>query len=423
MARSYRSLFALLLILFIALIPVLSGCDDYLEERFKKAQEGFSKVEIQKLSAEAWDLYESKEYEEALSKVEAALILDPNNTSNKGLRKLIEKAIEEKKTPDPKKQAESLAGEAYTLYESGKYEEALSKTKEAINLDGSNWQYKLLRKQIEAALLPKTEPEVKMDPKLEPEVAKKAPPPTPKLITSTSNRSTKSEGSYAGEKKTITIKGIDYTFAWCPPGSFEMGEYRFEKHNVRISKGFWMLEHEVTQEMYESLMGKNPSDFKGANLPVEYVTWNDAKEFCEKLSGLSGYKCYLPTEAQWEYACRAGTIEEYGGSGDLDEMGWYRDNSGKRTHEVKTKKANEWGLYDMHGNVFEWCSDWYDKDYYKNSPTTDPQGPESDSGRVFRGGSWYDDAGSCRSFYRFCIDPEFWIRYLGFRFALSLSEE
>ncbi|MDO5579551.1 MAG: formylglycine-generating enzyme family protein [Planctomycetia bacterium] len=240
----------------------------------------------------------------------------------------------------------------------------------------------------------------------------------------------------ADQKLTIEIKGIDYTFCWCPPGSFKMGNPESENgrssseilHIVRISRGFLMLETPVTQEMYESLMGTNPSYFSSAGegkdqvsgsaakYPVEQVSWYNAKDFCEKWSELSRYKCCLPTEAQWEY----------GGSGILDEMGWYGGNSGYRTYgtyEVKTKKANAWGLYDMHGNVWEWCSDLYDGVYYKNSPTTDPTGPSSGSDRVNRGGGWCYNAKYCRSAYRGSNSPTGCYGSVGFRLALSSLEE
>ena len=183
-----------------------------------------------------------------------------------------------------------------------------------------------------------------------------------------------------------------------------------------------MLETEVTQEMWESVMGDNPSYNKGTNLPVEDVSWEDCQEYIKKLNqtgGIpSGYKLSLPTEAQWEYACRAGSTGAYGGTGDLDEMGWYYDNSGGETHEVRGKKPNAWGLYDMHGNVWEWCQDWYDYGYYEKSPDQDPPGPGSGSSRVYRGGSWYSNARDCRSAIRSRYAPGYRGSLLGLRLAL-----
>ena len=176
------------------------------------------------------------------------------------------------------------------------------------------------------------------------------------------------------------------------------------RHQVVISKDFQMLEFEVTQAQWEAVMGNNPSSFSGDNNPVESVSWHDCQSFISKLNELdSDYTYRLPTEAEWEYACRAGSDTTYShgnDSGQLGEYAWYDDNSNSRTHPVGEKKPNAWDLYDMHGNVWEWCQDWYDGDYYDNSPGTDPQGPNSGSYRVIRGGGWRNDAGYCRSAFR-----------------------
>ena len=173
--------------------------------------------------------------------------------------------------------------------------------------------------------------------------------------------------------------------------------------------------YEVTQEQYEKVMRKNPSGFKGAKNPVEQVSRNDASEFCRKLSAQSGVEVRLPTEAEWEYACRAGTTTAYSFGDDgkvLHRYGNYRDRSntdqlpwqGKaygdghdKTAPVASFLPNAWGLHDMHGNVWEWCQDWYDKDYYDKSPASDPPGPRSASYRVLRGGSWDLNPAFCRS--------------------------
>jgi hypothetical protein len=178
-----------------------------------------------------------------------------------------------------------------------------------------------------------------------------------------------------------------------PDGSFSIGVY------------------EVTQKQYEAVMGSNPSRCKGANNPVDNVSWYEAVAFCAKLSSLraevaAGRIYRLPTEAEWEYACRAGTTTEYSFGDDERDLGkyeWFKDNSGDTTHAVGEKLPNGWGLYDMHGNVWEWCSD------------------EEGSDRVFRGGSWSSSAGNCRSAYRFNYDPSYRVSFLGFRLALSPS--
>lgn len=225
-------------------------------------------------------------------------------------------------------------------------------------------------------------------------------------------------GNVAGERKVLTVSGIDYAFRWCPPGEFMMGgnKYDCEKpvHKVILTEGFWMLETPVTQVMWRNVMGNNPSlhdgsgflgfgTYNASNYPVEQVSWDDCQIFCQKLSQKLGLRVQLPTEAQWEYACRAGSAGDY--AGDIKSMAWYFKNSWLTTHEVGWKKSNQWGLYDMHGNVWEWCSDYYDGDYYSKSPTNDPENTEASPHRVLRGGSWEDNVGCCRSAYRLRDKP------------------
>ena len=170
-------------------------------------------------------------------------------------------------------------------------------------------------------------------------------------------------------------------------------------------------------------MGNNPSYFKGAHLPVEQVSWDDCQKFIQKVNAALNCGARLPTEAEWEYACRAGTTGPYGGTGNLDEMGWYYDNSGDEPPPVGQKKPNAWGLYDMHGNVWEWCADWY-ADWYGDYPSgsvTDPIGPSSGVCRVNRGGGWCINARSCRSATRGGSGPGLRDLSLGFRVALAPS--
>ncbi len=234
---------------------------------------------------------------------------------------------------------------------------------------------------------------------------------------------------------------VTMKLALIPAGKFTMGSPDGEKDHqadespqreVTISKPFYMGVHEVTQEQYEQIIGSNPSSFKGAKNPVETVSWDDAVEFCKKLSAKTGKTVSLPTEAQWEYACRAGTKTRFG-FGDKDEdlykYGNYCDKSNTnglswqdwqdkdhndgfdKTAPVGSLKPNDWGLYDMHGNVWEWCSDWY-ADSYANLPAgqagaknQDPQGPDSGSSRVLRGGCWDYNPLLCRSAGRLRYNP------------------
>jgi formylglycine-generating enzyme required for sulfatase activity len=183
----------------------------------------------------------------------------------------------------------------------------------------------------------------------------------------------------------------------------------------------------VTQEQYVQIMGKNPSHFKGASNPVEQVSSDDAMEFCKALSKKTGKAVSLPTEAQWEYACRAGTKTRFSYGDDneyanLGDYAWYSKNCDRKTHPVGLKKPNAWGLYDIHGNMWQWCSDWYDKDYYSaKTNDRDPQGPGFGALRVLRGGGWNFDPQFCRSAVRLRFDPGLRYFYIGFRVVVDLK--
>jgi formylglycine-generating enzyme required for sulfatase activity len=245
-----------------------------------------------------------------------------------------------------------------------------------------------------------------------------------------------------GMKLTLIPKG---TFLMGAPPDEEDSEDNERQHVVTISKDFYLGMYEVTQSEYQKVMGNNPSDFQGdkiaerhpktgrvvkavdsSNYPVESVSWNDAVEFCKRLSALpeeraAGRVYRLPTEAEWEHACRAGSTTAYCFGNDatqLSEYAWF-SGSGSTTHPVVEKKPNPWGLYDMHGNVWEWCSDW--KGDYPTSAVVDPVGPATGSYRVYRGGGWGFQAASCRSAYRDGNTPARRDYYLGFRLALSSS--
>ena len=192
-------------------------------------------------------------------------------------------------------------------------------------------------------------------------------------------------------------------------------------HSVTVSD-FYIGKYEVTQAQWKAVMGSNPSYFKGDNLPVENVSWNDIQEFIKKLNAQTGKRFRLPTEAEWEYAARGGNQSKgykYSGSNSIDDVAWYTDNSSSKTHPVGQKTPNELGIYDMSGNVYEWCQDW--KGSYSSSSQTNPTGPSSGSGRVLRGGSWSISAWSCRVSYRFSDYPDPRLDGGGFRLA-CLSE-
>ena len=251
----------------------------------------------------------------------------------------------------------------------------------------------------------------------------------------------------ATASRQIITNSIGLKLALIPAGSFWMGSPESEagrssdespRHEVKLTRNFSLGVNPVTQAEYQQVVGSNPSRFAGNDRrPVERVSWLDAVAFCNRLSeweqrplfynvsdqqvriiGGSGYR--LPTEAEWEYACRAGTRSRWW-FGDEDarlrDFAWYGENSGDTTHPVGEKPANAWGLHDMHGNVWEWCQDWYDSHYYAKSPKSDPVGPDSGPDRVSRGGAWGYDPDYCRSAYRYDVLPDYFSVSVGFRVA------
>ncbi len=228
---------------------------------------------------------------------------------------------------------------------------------------------------------------------------------------------------------TITYKlpnGVDMEMIWVAGGSFDMGGSDNEAqapdsekpvHKVTLN-GFYIAKYPTTQAQYKAIMNYNPSQFKGDNLPVENVSWEDAVEFCHRLSDLTNKTYRLSTEAEWEYAARGGNKSrnyKYAGSNNIDTVAWYEQKGGATTRPVGQKNPNELGLYDMSGNVWEWCNDWYAADYYKNSPANNPTGPASGAARVLRGGCWRIFAQYCRTATRNINTPSIRNCYIGFR--------
>jgi len=254
------------------------------------------------------------------------------------------------------------------------------------------------------------------------------------------------------------VNSFGMELIYIPAGQFMMGSretpeevvnteggkvewYRREHpiHKVRISRGFYMGTTELTQGQYQAVMKENPSKYRGDDLPVENITWNDAVRFCERLSKIEKRTYRLPTEAEWEYACRAGTDMRFAFGDDYDAVYrfmnycdssntggyWWQDkehNDGfDRTSPVKTFEPNGFGLYDMHGNVWEYCSDWYHHDYYQISPAVDPKGPASGQYRILRGGSWHDGPAYCRAAFRNRNEPDYTCDDNGFRVVLETT--
>ena len=232
------------------------------------------------------------------------------------------------------------------------------------------------------------------------------------------------------DNNTIPVKnGISIDMVRVEAGTFTMGAtsemedpYDWEKptHQVTLTNDYYIGKYEVTQALWKAVMGNNPSNFKGDNLPVEKVSWDDCQEFINKLNRITGKTFRLPTEAEWEYAARGGKKSrgyQYSGSNNISDVAWYSDNSGNMTNDVGSKQANELGIYDMTGNVWEWCQDRYGR--YDSFSQVNPTGANSGSDRVYRGGSWSYTARYCRSSFRLRITSGYRRSFLGFRLVLS----
>ena len=339
--------------------------------------------------------------------------------------------------------ANALFMEAFTAYEAGDYVTACSKCKASLSEAQTTAAQKLLAK-IDAAQ------------------SQASTPPTGPSSSGQGQNSVRPSvevawdvATKAGARQTLTVDGVEYAFRYCPAGTFQMGSPTSEsgrwddetQHRVELTTGFWLLETEVTQALWKSVMGSNPSWFCStgggsskvsgvdtSNFPVDRVSWNDCQEFIAKLNALGvapdGLQFRLPTEAEWEYACRAGTSTAYfwgdslnGDNANCDgnypcgtsTKGQYLE----RTTQVGSYAPNAWGLYDMHGNVYEWCADGLVA--YGTASQTDPTGPSSGSNRVLRGGGWYSSAKHCRSANRRNNVPTSRVFDYGFRLVLGRS--
>ncbi|MCB1937317.1 MAG: formylglycine-generating enzyme family protein [Nitrosomonas sp.] len=236
----------------------------------------------------------------------------------------------------------------------------------------------------------------------------------------------------------FTYKGVKQVFRWCEPGMFLMGSPEDEPerfideklHEVTLTKGFWIADTPVIQALWHAVMGNNPSQFKGEEYPVENVSWNNVQEFITTMNSMKAeLKLCLPTEAQWEYACRANTTTPFSWGNQIDSLlvnfdGNYPYKNGRkseyreRTIEVKALPCNDWGIYQMHGNVLEWCLDWYGQ--YDAYSVIDPIGPNTGGNHILRGGSWFGPGKDCRSASRDRDGSRVNFYNIGFRLARSL---
>lgn len=235
------------------------------------------------------------------------------------------------------------------------------------------------------------------------------------------------------DKHYVTVNGISFAMISVLGGTFDMGAtpeqgiYASfdEKPSIQVSvSSFFMAESLVSQCLWTTIMGDNPSHFKGENFPVERVSWENCQEFITKISVKTGIKFRFPTEAEWEYAARGGCLSKhckYSGSNDSDipQYVWFKENSQSHSQEIMTKQPNELELYDMSGNIAEWCADWYFSSYANNGERTNPKGPSSGVTKVYRGGSWDDKAMNCRVSKRFNMNPLFKNKLVGLRLAAT----
>ena len=277
---------------------------------------------------------------------------------------------------------------------------------------------------------PKAKPKTEQAAKPAPGKKKTNKPTKPSASQRTSAASSSASSSRQSiSSQSFTVNGVSFDMMYVKGGTFTMGATSEQgseadsdekpTHSVTLSS-FYICKYEVTQALWKAVMGSNPSSFKGDNLPVETVSWDDCQTFIRKLNAMTGKNFRLPTEAEWEFAARGGNNSrgyKYAGSNNIETVAWYDDNSGSKTHVVGTKSPNELGIYDMSGNVLEWCQDW--KGSYSSASQTNPTGASSGSLRVLRGGSWNYDARSCRSSNRISNAPDYRCYYIGLRLVLS----
>ena len=397
----------------------------------------------QELRREAEALEKEEKYAEALDKIKESYRLLPDVPEIQTIKERIEKIVREN---DNGAKAREAAKESERAFKANNFTDALRYIDQAIQLDPKNTSYTIYRKLIEEKQKNSTKPASPTPtlpiptPQPTPIPSTPTPQPTPTLPTptpqpgnnggtgSTVTTSLPTGARKAGDVITIAIMGVQVNFRWCPPGEFMMGSPMSENgrfnderlHAVKLSRGFWMAETETTQELWQAVMGSNPSAFKGNDLPVERVSWGECLAFIKRIEGYApkGTEFALPSEEHWEYACRANSTGWDGvTASDLTGMAWYDANAGKVTHPVGRRAPNGWGLYDMHGNVSEWCADAYGD--YTNAGAPKSNGSSFVSDRVRRGGGWLDGARYCRAACRGRGTPGEKSNTVGFRLELT----
>ena len=391
--------------------------------------------EVQIIRDEVEELVKQGMYAEALEKIKVAQIRLAGVSEIKRMEERIQQLLNENNV---KLNAEVSFKRAQEAFNAQKYQESLGFIEEALNLDQRNQTYEEYKRLIQSAIKQNEESELSSSVSDEKQSAIDSTPQKRVLIPTAEK---------AGEVATVNIAGVNVRFRWCPAGKFVMGspEGEIGRENderpfeVTLTRGFWLAETETSQELWLAVMNNNPSSFKGGNLPVERVTWDDCQAFIKRIQDYApvDMRFKLPSEAHWEYACRADGKTAYwwgddpeDGTGKLngadakakkkypDWTTFQFDDGFVETSPIGCFEANAWGLRDMAGNVWEWCSDWY-KDAYPAESVTDPSGPKDGSNRVVRGGGWKGNPKSCRSASRSSAVPNVRRSMLGFRLELT----
>ena len=362
-----------------------------------------------------------------LPKPEPPIVPNPHIGDNP-LKEILEQEEREKQ-----EKIKQLQIEAASDYKNKDYEKAIPKLEEILALDSSLTAAQKLLTRCKS----KVEERSQIETEETEEIVE-----TEQVEEAEQTEDLSVLGTIAGERKTVTVNDIEFAFRWCPAGTFLMGSPRSEdgresdekQHQVTLTSGFWMMETPVTQEQWIAIMDNNPSYFEGDDFPVESVSWNDCQKFCKTCADL-GLLVQLPTEAQWEYACRAGSAKAYfwgnalkgdkascDGNHPCGTTSLFKSSYYTSTTSVRSFDPNEWGLYDMHGNVWEWCEDRYGA-YPDEENVTDPTGSLSGSFRVNRGGSWKNGARKCRSAARNANSKGTRDYKLGFRCICSINNQ
>jgi len=395
MKKMNRKILFVGLVMMIMMVGAALGQNDCYNPTMQAAKSSFDKGDYKRaeqLYREASECYDCTAQQKAQARKQATECQRKIEADEAAKRRRQEEArqAEERRREEAAEAERKRKEEARLVKERRQREEALRQREEELNRREEQ------QRQREAALRREEEQAAERKRQEEARQAEER------------RRREEAERNRKRDNITLNVSGVEFKMVWVEGGTFtmgctsEQGEYCYDSdkpaHSVTLSN-YYIGETEVTQALWQAVMGNNPSNWKGDNLPVEHVSWEDAQKFIENLNRLTGRTFRLPTEAEWEYAARGGSKSrgyKYSGSNSISSVAWYDGNSGDRPNPVKGKQANELGLYDMSGNVWEWCSDWHDK--YSSGSQHNPGGPSTGLCRVMRGGGWSSSVSmeSCR---------------------------